>query len=295
MQTLPKSVKIVEVGPRDGLQSQSQVISSEDKINYIDLLSETGLQEIEVTSFVSPKWIPQLADAAEVSRSINRHPEIIYTALVPNFQGLQNAIKCQFRSVAVFTAASESFSQKNTNCSIDDSMTRFQDMRKLWEENNLRVRGYISTVWHCPYEGPINIEPVIDVITKLFELGINEISLGDTIGKANPNEIRHTLDTILNRWDPASFALHLHDTFGMAESNIIAGLEFGINTFDSSAGGIGGCPYAEGASGNIATEKVFSLCDSMGIETEIQKDKLDEAAKFIRSILKKESLIHAED
>ena len=295
MQTLPKSVKIVEVGPRDGLQSQSQVISSEDKINYIDLLSETGLQEIEVTSFVSPKWIPQLADAAEVSRSINRHPEIIYTALVPNFQGLQNAIKCQFRSVAVFTAASESFSQKNTNCSIDDSMTRFQDMRKLWEENNLRVRGYISTVWHCPYEGPINIEPVIDVITKLFDLGINEISLGDTIGKANPNEVRHTLDTILNRWDPASFALHLHDTFGMAESNIIAGLEFGINTFDSSAGGIGGCPYAEGASGNIATEKVFSLCDSMGIETGIQKDKLDEAAKFIRSILKKESLIHAED
>ena len=295
MQTLPKSVKIVEVGPRDGLQSQSQVISSEDKINYIDLLSETGLQEIEVTSFVSPKWIPQLADAAEVSRSINRHPEIIYTALVPNFQGLQNAIKCQFRSVAVFTAASESFSQKNTNCSIDDSMTQFQDMRKLWEENNLRVRGYISTVWHCPYEGPINIEPVIDVITKLFDLGINEISLGDTIGKANPNEVRHTLDTILNRWDPASFALHLHDTFGMAESNIIAGLEFGINTFDSSAGGIGGCPYAEGASGNIATEKVFSLCDSMGIETGIQKDKLDEAAKFIRSILKKESLIHAED
>ena len=295
MQTLPKSVKIVEVGPRDGLQSQSQVISSEDKINYIDLLSETGLQEIEVTSFVSPKWIPQLADAAEVSRSINRHPEIIYTALVPNFQGLQNAIKCQFRSVAVFTAASESFSQKNTNCSIDDSMTRFQDMRKLWEENNLRVRGYISTVWHCPYEGPINIEPVIDVITKLFDLGINEISLGDTIGKANPNEVRHTLDTILNRWDPASFALHFHDTFGMAESNIIAGLEFGINTFDSSAGGIGGCPYAEGASGNIATEKVFSLCDSMGIETGIQKDKLDEAAKFIRSILKKESLIHAED
>lgn len=295
MQTLPKSVKIVEVGPRDGLQSQSQVISSEDKINYIDLLSETGLQEIEVTSFVSPKWIPQLADAAEVSRSINRHPEIIYTALVPNFQGLQNAIKCQFRSVAVFTAASESFSQKNTNCSIDDSMTQFQDMRKLWEENDLRVRGYISTMWHCPYEGPINIEPVIDVITKLFDLGINEISLGDTIGKANPNEVRHTLDTILNRWDPASFALHLHDTFGMAESNIIAGLEFGINTFDSSAGGIGGCPYAEGASGNIATEKVFSLCDSMGIETGIQKDKLDEAAKFIRSILKKESLIHAED
>jgi hydroxymethylglutaryl-CoA lyase len=295
MQTLPKSVKIVEVGPRDGLQSQSQVISSEDKINYIDLLSETGLQEIEVTSFVSPKWIPQLADAAEVFRSINRHPEIIYTALVPNFQGLQNAIKCQFRSVAVFTAASESFSQKNTNCSINDSMTQFQDMRKLWEENDLRVRGYISTVWHCPYEGPINIEPVIDVITKLFDLGINEISLGDTIGKANPNEVRHTLDTILNRWDPASFALHLHDTFGMAESNIIAGLEFGINTFDSSAGGIGGCPYAEGASGNIATEKVFSLCDSMGIETGIQKDKLDEAAKFIRSILKKESLIHAED
>jgi hydroxymethylglutaryl-CoA lyase len=295
MQTLPKSVKIVEVGPRDGLQSQSQVISSEDKINYIDLLSETGLQEIEVTSFVSPKWIPQLADAAEVSRSINRHPEIIYTALVPNFQGLQNAIKCQFRSIAVFTAASESFSQKNTNCSIDDSMTQFQDMRKLWEENDLRVRGYISTVWHCPYEGPINIEPVIDVITKLFDLGINEISLGDTIGKANPNEVRHTLDTILNRWDPASFALHFHDTFGMAESNIIAGLEFGINTFDSSAGGIGGCPYAEGASGNIATEKVFSLCDSMGIETGIQKDKLDEAAKFIRSILKKESLIHAED
>lgn len=294
-QSNPNFVKIIEVGPRDGLQSQSQIISSEDKITYINLLSDSGLQEIEVTSFVSPKWIPQLADAQMVSKSIQKNPRITYTALVPNIIGLENAVNSNYKSVAIFTSVSETFSKKNINCTIRDSIQKFHTMKPFWESNHLRVRGYISTVWHCPYEGSINIESVMNIIAKLLDLGIKEISLGDTIGKANPSEVCRLLDQILIKWDSSFFALHMHDTFGLAENNIKVAMEYGINTFDSSAGGIGGCPYAEGSSGNISTEKVFTLCDSMGIKTGIQKDKLDEATQFIQTILKKESFTHAQD
>lgn len=295
MPSRPSSVKIVEVGPRDGLQSMAQSIATEDKIRYVDLLTECTFQEIEVTSFVSPKWIPQLADASEVSSSIHRAQNTLYTALVPNVRGLKNALEAGYKSVAVFTTASESLSQKNTNCSIDESIHRFSEMRTLWEENNLRVRGYVSTVWYCPYEGEIDHESVFDVISKLIDLGITEISLGDTIGQAQPDEVRRFLDKILLKWAPSLFALHMHDTFGFAEENIRAGLEFEISKFDGSTGGIGGCPYAEGASGNIATETIHSLCQSLGIETGIQSEKLIKAAEFIQNIVEKESLTHAED
>ena len=295
MSSYPSNVNIVEVGPRDGLQSIAESISTENKIQYVNLLSECGFQEIEVTSFVSPKWIPQLADSKEVSSEIDRLDNITYTALVPNLRGLEIALSAQYSSIAVFTAACESFSQKNTNCSIDESIARFHQMTSLWEEHDLRLRGYISTVWHFPYEGPIKTENVVDVIAKLMDLGISEISLGDTIGKATEDEVRYSLEKILKRWQPHHFALHMHDTFGFAEENIQAAMEFEINTFDSSTGGIGGCPYAEGASGNIASEKVVSLCNSLGIETSINEEKLDETVTFIQSIVEKESLAHAKD
>ena len=295
MTTYPAKVNIVEVGPRDGLQSMEKSIATEDKLTYLNLLSQCGFSEIEVTSFVSPKWIPQLADAKEVSAKMDRLNGITYTALVPNLKGLDDALSAQYSSVAVFTAASESFSKNNTNCSIDESMGRFHQMTPVWEEHSLRVRGYISTVWHCPYEGPIKTGSVIDVIAKILDLGIQNISLGDTIGKATADEVRFTLETILNRWHPKHFALHMHDTFGFAKENIQAAMEFEINTFDSSTGGIGGCPYAEDASGNIATENVVSLCNSIGIETGINEEKLEETSTFIKSIVKKESLAHAKD
>ena len=295
MTSTPASIKIVEVGPRDGLQSIEQTISTDDKITYIDLLTDAGFQEIEVTSFVSPKWIPQLADSKEVSDQINKNDSTVYTALVPNLRGLENALNAQYSSVAIFTTASEAFSKKNINCTIDESIHRFNEMVNLWEENSLRVRGYISTVWHCPYEGPIKSENVIDVIAKLFDLGIQEISLGDTIGKATDDEVRYFLEKILNRWDPTFFALHMHDTFGFAENNIKAALEFEIATFDSSTGGIGGCPYAQGASGNIGSESIISLCDSLGIKTGIDQPKLEEAKNFIQTIVNKESVPNGED
>jgi len=293
MATYPSSVKIVEVGARDGLQSLNQTITTEDKIRYIDLLSECGFPEIEVTSFVSPKWVPQLADADEVSRSILHAPHTVYTALIPNIHGLENALEAGYNSVAVFTTVSEKFSQNNTNCSVNESMKRFSEMQLIWKETNLRIRGYISTVWHCPYEGKINHKIVVDMISKLIDLGITEISLGDTIGQAKPYEVRKLLEIILSKWSPSLFALHMHDTFGLAEQNILASLELGVYKFDSSTGGMGGCPYAEGSSGNIATETLHLLCQSLGIETGIQSNNLIQAAKFIQNVVEKEPVTHA--
>jgi len=293
--SFPSKVKIIEVGPRDGLQNISHSISTEDKIKFIDQLSACGFPEIEVTSFVSPKWVPQLADANDVSTSIQRNASIMYTALVPNLKGLDYAIEADYSSVAIFTTPSESFSQKNTNCSVDESIQRIASMQSTWEKHQLRIRGYVSTVWHCPYEGKIDSDATINVIDRLMDLGITEISLGDTIGKATPDEVRYVLEAILTRWHPTDFALHMHDTYAVAIDNIQAAMEFEINTFDSSTGGIGGCPYAEGASGNVATEKIVQLCDSLGIETGINKDLLNQTATFIQSIVEKESQSHAED
>ena len=285
MNSLPAAVRIVEVGPRDGLQSIEQTIPTEAKIQFINTLSEAKLPEIEVTSFVSAKWIPQLADAQEVSIEIIRDSNILYTALIPNIKGLERALDANNSSVAVFTAASDTFSQKNINCSIKESITRFQKMKTSFQDNNMRVRGYISTVWVCPYEGQMEPENVLPVIDALLELGIDEISLGDTIGKATPDDVRNTLDLILSVHDANQFALHFHDTYNHALENIRVGLEYGISTFDSSAGGVGGCPFAPGASGNVSTGSVLNLCKELGIETGVDDKKLSAAANFIQSYL----------
>ena len=285
MNSLPAAVRIVEVGPRDGFQSIEQTIPTDAKIQFINTLSEAKLPEIEVTSFVSPQWIPQLADAQEVSIEIIRDSNIMYTALIPNIKGLERALDANYSSVAVFTAASETFSQKNINCSIKESITRFQKMKTSFQDNNMRVRGYISTVWVCPYEGQMEPENVLPVIDALLELGIDEISLGDTIGKAKPDDVRNTLDLILSLHDANQFALHFHDTYNHALENIRVGLEYGISTFDSSAGGVGGCPYAPGASGNVSTGSVLNLCKELGIETGVDGQKLSAAANFIQSYL----------
>lgn len=280
----PASVKLVEVGPRDGLQSIEKTISTEEKIQFINMLSSAGLPEIEVTSFVSPKWVPQLADAKDVSQQIERNEHITYTALVPNLKGLEGAVESGYQSVAVFTAASETFSQKNTNCSIDESIQRFEEMRPVWEMNNLRVRGYVSTCWVCPYEDFVSVEKVADVVQKLVDLGIQEISLGDTIGKAVPDSVEDVLESLLSDFSPSLFALHFHDTYGNALDNIRKGLEYGIAVYDSSAGGIGGCPYAPGASGNVGTEAVTALCAEENIVTGVDRVLLEEAGEFIQSI-----------
>jgi|TARA_B100000378_G_scaffold156040_1_gene125796 hydroxymethylglutaryl-CoA lyase len=285
MNSLPAAVRIVEVGPRDGLQSIEQTIPTEAKIQFINTLSEAKLPEIEVTSFVSAKWIPQLADAQEVSIEIIRDSNILYTALIPNIKGLERALDANYSSVAVFTAASDTFSQKNINCSIKESITRFQKMKTSFQDNDMRVRGYISTVWVCPYEGQMEPENVLPVIDALLELGIDEISLGDTIGKATPDDVRNTLDLILSVHDANQFALHFHDTYNHALENIRVGLEYGISTFDSSAGGVGGCPFAPGASGNVSTGSVLNLCKELGIETGVDDKKLSAAANFIQSYL----------
>ena len=285
MNSLPAAVRIVEVGPRDGFQSIEQTIPTDAKIQFINTLSEAKLPEIEVTSFVSAKWIPQLADAQEVSTEIIRDSNILYTALIPNIKGLERALDANYSSVAVFTAASDTFSQKNINCSIKESITRFQKMKTSFQDNSMRVRGYISTVWVCPYEGQMEPENVLPVIDALLELGIDEISLGDTIGKATPDDVRNTLDLILSLHDANQFALHFHDTYNHALENIRVGLEYGISTFDSSAGGVGGCPYAPGASGNVSTGSVLNLCKELGIETGVDDQKLSAAVNFIQSYL----------
>ena len=254
-------------------------------LQFINTLSEAKLPEIEVTSFVSAKWIPQLADAQEVSIEIIRDSNILYTALIPNIKGLERALDANYSSVAVFTAASDTFSQKNINCSIKESITRFQKMKTSFQDNDMRVRGYISTVWVCPYEGQMEPENVLPVIDALLELGIDEISLGDTIGKATPDDVRNTLDLILSVHDANQFALHFHDTYNHALENIRVGLEYGISTFDSSAGGVGGCPFAPGASGNVSTGSVLNLCKELGIETGVDDKKLSAAANFIQSYL----------
>lgn len=278
-------VRIVEVGPRDGLQSISEPISTVEKKTYIDMLSEAGCSEIEVTSFVSPKWVPQLADAKDISSSIQRNDHTTYTALVPNKKGLEAAMKSGYRSVAIFTAASETFSQKNTNGSIEQNFERFEKMIPIWEENEIRVRAYISACWVCPYEGDIGSETVIKVIQDLVDIGVHEISLGDTIGKATPNDVEYLLKIILDNWSSELFALHMHDTYNMAAENITIGLGMGIRIFDSSAGGVGGCPYAPGSSGNISTETVLRVCNEQGFDTGIDIDKLKIAGEYIQSII----------
>lgn len=286
LENLPKKVNIVEVGPRDGLQNEETFISTENKIEFINKLSESGINKIEITSFVHPKWTPQLADSSEVSKSIKRLPDIEYTALLPNLKGLEKAIEADLKEVAVFMSSSESHNKRNLNRTIAESLNNIEEVVELSKKNNIKVRAYLSTVFGCPYEGLINPYSVKEIVLKLLDLGIYQISLGDTIGIANPKQVKEVLNVLFEDIkDKNKLALHFHDTRGMALANSLVGLEMGITTFDSSLGGLGGCPYAPGATGNVSTEDLVNMFHSMGIETGIDLDKLVEINMFIENIL----------
>ena len=282
---LPQKVTIVEVGPRDGLQNEAAIVPVEVKLALIEGLAEAGLSVIEATSFVSPKWIPQMADAIPLMQQLKQLEHVRYPALTPNIQGFEAAIQAGATEVAIFAAASESFSQKNINCSIDESMKRFEPIMVRAEALDVPVRGYVSCVMGCPYEGAVPASSVADVASRLYEMGCYEISLGDTIGVGNPKIARHLIENVTARIPVENLAAHFHDTYGQALVNILAVLQLGVNTIDSAISGLGGCPYAEGASGNVATEDVVYMLDGMGIETGINLSKLIETGKMISSHL----------
>jgi len=279
------SVRIVEVGPRDGLQNEKTVIATADKIELIDRLSRTGLRSIEATSFVSPKWIPQLADAAEVFSAIDRKPGVSYPVLVPNEKGYQRARDAGAQEVAVFTAASEAFNQKNINASIDESIERFQPVMERARADGIKVRGYVSTVLGCPYQGEVPVADVVRVAARLHALGCYEISLGDTIGTGTPHKARAMLKAVASEVPMPALAVHFHDTYGQALANILACLEEGVGVVDSAVSGTGGCPYAKGASGNVASEDVVYLLEGLGIETGINLDRLSETGLWLSALL----------
>src|SRR6185369_13593209 len=252
MSELPKTVRIVEVGPRDGLQNESKTVPTEKKAEFIKLLVAAGLKDIEVASFVHPKWVPQLADAQDLIKQLEPNPNVRYSALVPNMKGLERAIESGIRRIAVFTAASETFNKKNINMGIQESIDVFKPVVERSLKEGISVRGYVSTCFVCPYEGPITKEKVADVTRALFDLGVDEVSIGDTIGAATPRDVETTVGHLLLHFPAGKLAMHFHDTYGMAIANVYQSLQMGITTFDSSAGGLGGCPYAPGASGNVA-------------------------------------------
>ena len=285
MNKLAESVKLVEVGPRDGLQNEKTIVPAAVKIEFINRLSQSGLKTIEATSFVSPKWIPQLADAEKVFRSIEKKPGVAYPVLVPNEKGMQRALDAGAKEVSIFTAASETFNQKNINCSIAESIERFKPVVKMAAEHKIRVRGYISTVIGCPYEGSIKPEAVARVAKELAALGCYEISLGDTIGVGTPIKAQQMLAAVAAEVPMQKLAVHFHDTYGQALANIHACLELGVAVVDSSISGLGGCPYAKGATGNVATEDVLFMLTGMGIETGVDIDKLLAAGAFISTTL----------
>lgn len=271
---LPQKVKIVEVGPRDGLQNEKQVVPTEIKIELIERLAEAGLPVIEATSFVSPKWVPQMGDNTAVLQGIRRRPGTVYAALTPNLQGFDAAVQAGADEVAIFAAASESFSRKNINCSIAESLKRFEPVVSAASALEIRVRGYVSCVVGCPYEGDIAPEQAASVARTLYDMGCYEVSLGDTIGVGNPAGVSRLIEACARKIPVAHLAGHYHDTYGMAIANIHASLQLGMATFDSSLAGLGGCPYAKGASGNVASEDVVYLLHGLGIETGIDLAKL---------------------
>lgn len=272
--TSSNDVSIVEVGPRDGLQNEASVVALADKIRLIEMLADAGLKHIEAGSFVSPKWVPQMADSLAVFEALSRQPNVIYSALTPNIKGFESAMLAKADEVAIFTAASESFTQKNINCSIEESIERFIPLIDAAKNNNLRVRAYVSCILGCPYEGDISHKQVIDVSQRLLELGCYEVSLGDTIGVGRPHETQALLQTMLKEFSTDQLALHFHDTYGQAIANQYVALELGFRRFDSSVAGLGGCPYAKGASGNVSTEDLVYMLEGAGMNTGIDLDKL---------------------
>jgi hydroxymethylglutaryl-CoA lyase len=282
---LPSQVRLVEVGPRDGLQNEAQAVSVAAKVQLVDELSAAGLSYIEVGSFVSPKWVPQMAGSAEVFAQIQRKENVTYAALAPNFRGFEDALASGVTEVAVFAAASEAFSQRNINCSISESLERFEPILEAARLHGIRVRGYVSCVLGCPYEGEIAPEQVASVANELFAMGCYEISLGDTIGTGTPGATRTLFDVVAGKIPRGKLAGHFHDTYGQALANIYASLLEGIQVFDSSIAGLGGCPYAKGASGNVATEDVLYMLNGLGIDTGIDLDLLISAGQHICDVL----------
>lgn len=283
----PKKITITEVGPRDGLQNERTLVPFETKVELINLLSQTGLQEIEATSFVSPKSIPQLADGDAVFQNIDKAPNIAYSALVPNERGLERALNAGVKNIALFTAASDAFNEHNIHCSIAESIERFKPIMKIAKKESLYVRGYISCVLGCPYTGHIKPEQVSSVLNQLQDLGVDEFSLGDTIGVGTPLQTQSLLERVLKDTDVSTLIMHFHDTYGQAIANIYASLNLGIYQFDSAVAGIGGCPYARGSTGNVATEDVLYLMHGLGIETGIDIYKIVKAGDFICKALKR--------
>ena len=285
MTSLNRRVTVVEVGPRDGLQSERANVSTADKIEFVNRLSAARLPVIEVSAFVSPKWVPQMADAEQVFAGIARRPGARYTALVPNLTGLERAQRAGVTDVAIFAASTESFSRKNINRSIDDSFTIYKEVCDAARAGGLRVRGYLSTAFGCPYEGEVPPAKVAELAARLVALGVFEVAISDTIGIAHPGQIPQVLDAVLARVPATAIALHFHDTRGMALANVLTALPFGVATFDASAGGLGGCPYAPGAAGNLATDDLIYMLNGLGVETGVLLPALSDASRYIGSRL----------
>ncbi|HVK89640.1 MAG TPA: hydroxymethylglutaryl-CoA lyase [Kofleriaceae bacterium] len=276
---LPAEVTIYEVGPRDGLQNEARQVPTADKLKFIEALVGAGIRSIEITSFVSPKWIPQLADAAEVARGVTRPPGVRMSALVPNRRGLETALASGMKEIAVFLSASETHNKKNINKTIAEALAAFDDVIPHALAAKVAVRAYVSTVFGCPYEGEVDPERAVELTGQLRDKGVYQVSLGDTIGVANPRQTEDVLGRVLAKHPAESVAVHFHDTQGTALANVLVALQMGITTVDSSAGGLGGCPYAPGAAGNLATEDVVAMLHSMGVATGIDLDKLTEASR----------------
>lgn len=282
---LPARVSIVEVSPRDGLQNEAAPIDTEGKLHLVDALVQSGLKRIELTSFVAPRWIPQLADAEEVARRAVRKEGVVYSALCPNSKGLERAIAAGLDEVAVFLSSSETHNKRNTNKSIKTSLETFEEVIEMALSERMRVRAYISTVWGCPYEGETDPARALDIAKELLGLGCYQVSLGDTIGVGTPLQTRRICELFLKHVPPEQLALHLHDTRGTALANALIGLELGITTFDASIAGLGGCPYAPGAAGNLATEDLVYMLHGMGIETGVDLDQLIEAGRVAETVV----------
>ncbi|MCI0572217.1 MAG: hydroxymethylglutaryl-CoA lyase [Myxococcaceae bacterium] len=282
---LPKRVDVYEVGPRDGLQNELRTLPTRDKLRLIEALVQAGERRIEVTSFVSPRWIPQLADADELLKALGRREGVVFSALVPNLKGLSRAVDAGLEEAAFFISASESHSKKNINMSIAQAVATAREVTRAARAEGMRVRGYLSVVWGCPYEGNVPVDRVVDICRQLVDGGIDQLSLGDTIGVGTPRQTEEILSRLLEHMPASKLALHLHDTRGTALANTLVGLTMGVTTFDASIGGLGGCPYAPGAAGNLATEDLVYMLHGMGVETGISLERLVEAGEIAQELI----------
>lgn len=284
-ENMPAAVKVFEVGPRDGLQNEARHVPTADKVRLIEKLAEAGLKHIEITSFVSPKWIPQLADGLAVARQLKLPPAVVTSALVPNMKGYEAAREAAVKEIALFMSATESHSQKNINKSIDQALESLTAVARAAKEDGRIIRLYLSVVFACPYEGPVRPEAVASIVERLLDIGVDELSLGDTIGAATPRQVSRLVRLVAGQVDIGKLALHFHDTRGQALANVLAGLDAGVTVFDASIGGMGGCPYAPGASGNLATEDLVYMLDGLGVSTGINLEKLVDAGATAQEIL----------